>query len=398
MRIIRRYLLRLLLLLIPCRDWSFDVGISFYAIDIVLLVVAFDYLISAGRRFLSKFDVVYLSTGVPGILALLPLILISDFELVLFGVIGLVKFLLYVVGFFWTRDLYREGFYRRSVNRLLFSSFIVFSIIALINFYTLSSYDVDFLGDFFDSISVRPSYIPPNHLQLTYWIRNTSFAGEPNFLAIWSILTYLFLIKTKSGRLFNGLLLLLCGLVTISTFSRIALGILVVLFLSYMYELFSKRKVVFLSLLMAFVPLVSSNVVLDDRVKNIIESAQNRNYSGDDGRLEIFNQSFEIFLSNPFGSALSNYGRVARRFGLSYEPNPHNSYLIWLVEGGVLGIAAFGMFLLSILRNYFLKFGLRETILVSAVLLALFVNVFDKVFGYFLLLVLPLTEKHNAYD
>jgi len=393
MRIFRKYLLWLLLLLIPCRDWSFDVGISFYAIDLVLLVVAFDYLISGGRRWMSKLDCIYLGLAVPGIIALLSLILVGDLELFLFGTIGLVKLLIYVVGFLWTRDLYRKEFFRLSIDRLLFYSFIVFSIIALINFYMVSVYEIDFLGDIFDSISVRPSYIAFNNLQLSFWIRNTSFAGEPNFLAIWSILIYLFLIKTERGKSLNGLLLLLCGLVTISTFSRIALAILVLLVLSYIYQLLSNRKVFFLFLLTLFVALISRNVVLDDRIINGIDSIQNRNYSGDSGRIEIYRQSIELFFRNPNGYAVSNYGRAANRLGTSYEPNPHSSYLMWLLEGGLFGIVWFCVFIFSILRNYLLKFGLHDAILVSTVLLVLHVNVFDKIFGFFLLVLLPLTQK-----
>ena len=397
MRIVRKFLLWLILLLIPFRDWSFDVGISFYAIDIPLVVAALDYIASMYRRRINMIGLIYISLMIPAAIPIICHMLIGEWQFLLFAIIGVIKFLIYVLALLWVKDLYSRKQIKITTDYFAFIAFIIISAAALVNFYTISVLEIDFLGDLFDVVSIRPEYIPENHLKLNFWIRNTSFAGEPNFLGIWSILSYLFLIKSEYGRRYKGFLLFLCGLLVISTFSRIAIALFGILIVSYILQSLRKRWFIILPVILAVLILNPIDFTSMDKFSEIVDSITNRNFKGDDGRLEIFSQAFQLFQNNPLGYGLSNYGRAAERYDMTFEPNPHNSFLIWLVETGVIGLVWFLFFLTAILRSYYRKYGLSDFLVSGSVLLVLFVNVFDKVFGFFLLLFLPLISISNEY-
>lgn len=384
-----RALLYILIILIPLRDWNFAVGFDFYAIDVVavMIVVKFVFDLTIKPVKFAKTELVLLIGILVGVIVSFIPILLS-FSYFTHGLIGLAKLIIYyVVALAFLSEL-RGDFFKRKVLRLQMIYFIGFALLALANFLSVGIGDIDFIGDLFDSVSIRGPEVF-NHLELSFWTRNSSFAGEPNFLAIYALMHYGVVLSTKLNTFSRAIHVVLVALVVISTFSRVGLLLFPILFALNELKLDFRSIFVYLSLILSMFYVLSNIIHADVYVTEILKSIAARDYSGDKGREHIYIQALNIWLNNPLGVGISNYGIAAfDRYGLSGEPNPHNGFLTLLIEQGLLGLFAKLILYAHLLRRVLKNHGAHLFFTMSLILTSVFVNNFDKILGFDLFFIL----------
>ena len=383
-------------MLIPIRDWNFSVGFDFYAIDIVALAIAVIYVLKLVIRpiKLQKTGKLLIFGLLIGLLpSLFSVFLGGDFFI--HGLLGWAKLLVYyLVALAFLSSLRDENFKNEMVKFQL-TYFIVLAVLALVNFITIGLDDADFIGDFFDRISIR-GQVPFNHLQLSFWTRNTSFAGEPNFLAIYALLHYGIVLSARLNQFKRVLHVLLLSLVVISTFSRIALLLLPILIL--LHELKLNFRLVLGYLMLAILIWFGMGRIhnVGDYITEISKSILARDFSGDQGRIKIYKEALTIWQGYPLGVGISNYGMASFDiFGPSGEPNPHNGFLTLLVEQGILGLTAKLFLYAHLLRQVFKHKGVFLFFSMSLILTSVFVNNFDKILGFDLFFILVGYERFS---
>jgi len=70
-----------------------------------------------------------------------------------------------------------------------------------------------------------------------------------------------------------------------------------------------------------------------------IDSLSDRSWQGDGARISTFKDATVLISNDPLGVGASNYYLVgSQTINQAIEPNPHNSYLLILVENGFLGL------------------------------------------------------------
>ena len=384
-----RALLYILIILVPLRDWNFAVGFDFYAIDVFAVLIALKFVIDRtikSVKFANTELVFAIGIVVGVIVSFAPIIL--GFSYFTHGLIGLAKLIIYyVVALALLSELTDDGF-KRKVLKVQMIYFIGFAFLALANFLSVGIGDIDFIGDLFDSISIRGPEVF-NHLELSFWTRNTSFAGEPNFLAIYALMHYGIVLSTKLSAFSRAVHVALVALVVISTFSRVGLLLFPMLFVLNEFKLHFRSIFIYVSLILSMFYVVSNINHADDYIDEIFNSISARDYSGDEGRKHIYNQALNIWLNNPIGVGISNYGMATfDRYGLSGEPNPHNGFLTLLVEQGLLGLFAKLILYAHLLRRVLRSQGTLLFFTMSLILTSVFVNNFDKILGFDLFFIL----------
>lgn len=323
--------------------------------------------------------------------------LINGFSYLIHGIIGLAKLIIYYIVALALLFELRDYKFAMKLFRVQSVYFIILSTLAILNFLSIGIQDIDFIGDFFDQISIH-GYEPKNHLELSFWTRNTSFCGEPNFLAIYSLLHYMFIVSGSRNVLNRAIQVVLVSLLVISTFSRVGLVLLPALLLLNEFSL--KPRAIFIY---SFIPLILITTLskvdyISDYSSKIFESITDRDFGGDDQRLDFYSQAIAIWKKNPIGIGISNYGMAAfDNFGDRGEPNPHNGFLTLLVEQGVFGLLAklilYAYLLWIVLRNKGRNLFVSMVIILSSVA----VNNFDKILGYDLFFILIGNERFRLH-
>ena len=188
---------------------------------------------------------------------------------------------------------------------------------------------------------------------------------------IMSVLLFLLLIQfrklfnfLKSNILFILLLLLIFINVFYFMIGRSAyIGMLIVVSLLIYYKLPIKLKKysIFIPIIFIIILFISSskfNSRLLDSYTVIKEFKLNDNNTVIGDRLDFTRNSFKTIIHNPIlGVGLGGWKQSYLSFdGREFNPpsNPHNQYLLWFCEGGVIGL----LFLLLILFSLF-KEGLK---------------------------------------
>ena len=388
MKLIEKILLFLFILALPIRLWGIKYGFYIYAVDFFSILLSFYYFIfkTKSNKY-NSIQIILIIHAIWVIFVSLLSIIIYKSDIVQIAK-GLMQLLLYDFFFIYFIQKLQNNVHRYFITKLIFYTGIIIVPLSLINFYTNSFFGIDFINDFIKLISIGNLEIDDNYLKLTFWVRNSSFAGEPNFLGMYFLfLLQLSLITTRSF-LFKQIIAILLLIAILSTFSRAAMICSIIVYLNWVIYFF-KRASLYQKIAVCIVVLSSfgyfyfGQIKNNEDVDNLVVSVNSRDFSSDNQRLNIFNQALGIFYKYPFGVGPSNYSVFANKlYGQSGEPNPHNSYLTILVEEGLPGIILMLLLILILLFKLFNYTNIYYIIGFSVLLLALTINDFYKISGY----------------
>ena len=179
--------------------------------------------------------------------------------------------------------------------------------------------------------------------------------------------------------------------------------------LAIMWELPRRYRVgAILIPLVLLLALVATSSKVKERLNAVNVEVQAFNQKGDTTtssgtRLNLWQRSLQSMSENPWagsgvGSWETQYNRLQQKYVPSYQPirgNPHQEYLLWGVELGVLGIAMLVGILYSIYRDSLGMAGAERRALQSSLLgliVAILFNcsLYDALIGDYLCIVLGL--------
>lgn len=388
MEFIEKLLLFLFILALPIRLWGIEHGFYIYAIDVfsILLTVYYYFFRLTNNKFNSIQILLILHSFWIIIISFLSVIIYkSELSQVIKGVLQLLLYDVFLI--FFVQKMQNHA-YRNFISKLTIGTGIVIVPLSLINFYTNSFFGIDFIFDFVKLISIGNLELDDNYLKLTFWIRNSSFAGEPNFLGMYFVFLLQIILVTIRSFFLKQITAIVLLIAILSTFSRAAIicGLIVYLFWTLYYfrrtSLYGKITI-WIVILSSFSYFYFGQLKTTDEIENAILSINSRSFSSDNQRLNIFNQSLNIFSGHPLGVGPSNYSVFANRlYGESGEPNPHNSYLTILVEEGLPGIILMMLLLMDLIIKLFKYTNIYYVIGFSVFLLAMLINDFYKILGY----------------
>lgn len=388
MKLIERLLLFLFILSIPIRLWGIEYGFFIYAIDVfaILLTVYYYLIIKTSNKFNTIQVLLILHSFWIIIISFLSVIIYkSEFSQV---IKGLLQLLLYDVFLIFFVQKMQNFTYRNFISKVVFGTGIVIVPLSLINFYTNSFLGIDFIFDFIKLISIGNLELDDNYLKLTFWIRNSSFAGEPNFLGMYFVFLLQIVLVSIRSFFLKQIIAIVLLIAILSTFSRAA--IICGLIVYVIWTLYFFKQTSLYGQIIIWVLIISSlsyfyigQLKTNDEIENAILSLNSRSFSSDNQRLNIFNQSLNIFSGHPLGVGPSNYSDFANRlYGQSGEPNPHNSYLTILIEEGLPGIILMILLLMNLIIKLFKYTNMYYVIGFAVFLLAMLINDFYKILGY----------------
>lgn len=227
--------------------------------------------------------------------------------------------------------------------------FAVYQVIA----FKLWAYDA-FVFRFFKTSGFTPLAFFKLHLKNILILRPSGFMPDPNFLAayfIFSLWTFEGLIKDK--RLKNVLRLILVSGVLL-TASKTGLAVLLISFILYLIlRSFFLRKSM----------LNTSFVFLPTFKKSIKFEVSERGH--------LFQEAWSAWKNYPwFGIGIGNFRKFYfERNGTWTSAHPHNEYLRFLAELGLVGFVGFLLFNIALLRRLFLEKRIYSIIIVISLLL-----------------------------
>lgn len=388
MLLIEKLLLFLFILALPIRLWGIEHGFYIYAIDVFsILLSAYYYFFKAK---INKFN----SIQVLLILHSFWIIIISVLSVIIYKselsqvIKGVLQLLLYDVFLIYFVQKIQNDSYLNFIYKLILSTGIVIVPLSLINFYTNSFFGVDFIFEFIKIISIGNLELDDNYLKLTFWIRNSSFAGEPNFLGMYFVFLLQIVLVTLRSFLLKQIIAIILLIAILSTFSRAAIICGLIVYIIWTLYFFKRTSLygkisIWLVILSSFSFFYFGQLKSNDEIENAVLSVNSRSFSSDNQRLNIFNQSLNIFSEHPLGVGPSNYSVFANRlYGQLGEPNPHNSFLTTLVEEGLLGIVLMILLLIDLIIKLFKYANIYYVIGFTIFLLAMLINDFYKILGY----------------
>jgi hypothetical protein len=387
MKLIEKVLLFLFVIAIPTRLWSFEISFFIYAVDLFGVFLLIYYIFSYKINSLNSLQVIFIIHIIwILIISLISFFLYKSNEVQLLkGFLSLfVQDLLFIYFF---QKLNCQIFRNYLVNVILITSFIIVPL-SLINFYTNSHFGIDFILEFIKFISIGNLDNDDKYLKLTFWIRNSSFAGEPNFLGMYFVfILQLFFLIIKKNYL-KQIFALTILLAIYSTFSRAAIicGSIVYIFWTFYNIKFKLKKENFIFIILIVCTIIlSSNRLLtyNEEIENLYLSLNNRDFTSDNTRFEIYNEAMSIFFKYPIGIGPSNYSVFTRNmFGFFAQNNPHNSFLTTLVEEGIIGIIILLVTIFFLIRKMLKLTNLILTINIILFFVATLINDFYKITGY----------------
>ena len=227
--------------------------------------------------------------------------------------------------------------------------FAVYQVIA----FKLWAYDA-FVFRFFKITGFTPLAFFKLHLKNTLILRPSGFMPDPNFLAayfIFALWTLEALIKDR--RLKNVLRLILVSgvLLTASKSGIVVLLISVILYFILQILFVNKSSLNSVTLLLP----IFSNSIKSELVE--------REY--------LFKEAWSAWEKYPwFGLGIGNFRRFYfERNGTWVSAHPHNEYLRFLAELGIVGFVGFLLFNIALLRRLFLEKRIYSIIMVISLLL-----------------------------
>ncbi len=383
-----KLLLFLFIFSLPIRLWGIEHGFYIYAVDF------FAILLTAYYFLFKEKNIKYNSIQVILILHSFWIIVISVLSVIIYKselsqvIKGVFQLLLYDVFFIFFIHKIQNKSYLDFIYKLVLSTGILIVPLSLINFYTNSFFGVDFIFEFIKIISIGKMEVNDNYLKLTFWIRNSSFAGEPNFLGMYFVFLLQIVLVNMRSFLLKQIIAIILLISILSTFSRAA--IICGLFVYVMWTLFLFKRIALYGkistcvfLLISFTFIYFGQLKTNDEIETAILSLNDRDFASDNQRLNIFSQSLNIFSDHPLGVGPSNYSVFANRlYGKLGEPNPHNSYLTTLVEEGLLGIVLMILLFTILIIKLFEYTNVYYVVGFIIFLLAMLINDFYKISGY----------------
>lgn len=242
-------------------------------------------------------------------------------------------FYFYLIKYFLDSNI---SFKKTIINVFAFS--IIFSaFFSVIQFFVYYFYQYNIIS----VITNLPFIWTQNNLLDTYaWgpvLRVGGFMVGPNILATTLCLLVPIVLYTNIFR-YQYYILSLLILSLILTLSRTGFAtFLIILLLGLFY-----RKISFKFLLYLLLFLVLALFFIYTNYADIFNTISLRfNVEGVVGsRFDVFSNSFQILLDNPFGVGINNFSEIYFfQYGLKGF-NPHNDWLTLLVELGVIGLIA----------------------------------------------------------
>jgi hypothetical protein len=388
MRLIEKILFFLFILALPIRLWGISTGFFIYFIDVFSIFLASYYFFLQSKS--EKLDYIQILL----ILHALWIIIVSILSVIIYNsdiiqiAKGVLQLILYDVFCIFFVKKMQSNIHRNFISKSIFYTGIIIVPLSLINFYTNSFFEIDFIFEFIKKISIGNIELDDNYLKLTFWIRNSSFAGEPNFLGMYFVFLLQIAFLFIRSLFFKHLAAFVLLIAILSTFSRAAIICGVIVYINWAIYFFKKASIwsklaIWFVIGSSFLFLYSIQLNKVDEIDNAILSISSRDFSSDNQRLNIFNQSLGIFSNYPLGVGPSNYSVYAKNlYGQAGEPNPHNSYLTILVEEGLPGFILLILMLSILLIKLYNNTNIYYVMSFSVFLLALLINDFYKILGY----------------
>jgi len=227
---------------------------------------------------------------------------------------------------------------------------IIFSLIMGSFLVAITSLIYKFLGQLTFDGRLAAWYLSPNHLAMYL---------APGFILAWWVV---FTSESKKQQIVFSLAILLSGLVLYFTFSYGAwLGILgaiaVALFLAFKASLLKKRKIIIISLLVFIIFLaIGCWQGESEKMINLLKFDR----SSWQSRLMVWQATGKILESHwlfGIGPGLfqKHYLAVQSFFSVPYlewaVPQPHNLFLAWWLQGGLLGLIGFLVLLVTYFKD-----------------------------------------------
>jgi O-antigen ligase len=388
LKLIEKLLFFLFIIAIPIRLWGINYGFYIYAVDFFSILLLFYYFLTKTKdNKYNVFQILLIIHAIWVIIVSLLSVIIYKSDIMQIAK-GLMQLLLYDLFFIYFIQKLQNNVHRNFITKLIFYTGIIIVPLSLINFYTNSFFGIDFINDFIKLISIGNLELDDNYLKLTFWIRNSSFAGEPNFLGMYFLFLLQLSLITIRRFFLKQIVAILLLLAILSTFSRAAMICSIIVYLNWTIYFFKQislcqKIAVYLVVFSSFGCFYFGQIKNNEEFENLVLSVNSRDFSSDNQRLNIFNQAFGIFYRYPFGVGPSNYSVFANKlYGQSGEPNPHNSYLTILVEDGLPGIILMLLLIILLLIKLFNYTNIYYVIGFGVFLLALTINDFYKITGY----------------
>jgi hypothetical protein len=388
MKLTEKLLLFFFILALPLRLWGIEYGFFIYAIDAFsILLILYYLLFNVNKKKYNGIQLLLLSHSFWIIISSLLAVLIYKSELsqVITGVLQLLSYNIFLIYFV---EKIQDDSYLNLILRFIFSTGIVIVPLSLINFYTNSFLGIDFIFDFIKLISIGNLELDDNYLKLNFWIRNSSFAGEPNFLGMYFVFLLQLVLVMVRSFLLKQIIAIILLIAIISTFSRAAIICGLIVYLIWTFYFFNRTSLngkisVLVIFLCSFSFFYLGGLETNDDIENVMLSVNSRSFSSDNERLKIFNQALNIFSEHPLGVGSSNYSVYANRlYGELGEPNPHNSFLTTLVEEGLIGIGLMVLLFIHLIMKLFRFTNIYFIIGFIVFIFPLFINDFYKILGY----------------
>jgi O-antigen ligase len=258
---------------------------------------------------------------------------------------------------------------RRTVEWILIGVISFAACVGILQYFTQSSLGLFVLGE--PHIAIETKGVAKLALGPLTTLRSYGLFAHPNIFGGYLVFALFLLVRrTRSLKVLNVALFLVCFSALLLTFSRSAIVAFVLMMLYFFFQKRAKiltKKIVAVALVLVGFLLVSSlGQVLMQRFSQGDQLAF-------DERALYLDISWEMFKSNPMGVGAGNYTMAMSEYSpvklMPWQFQPvHNIYLLVLNELGVLGFLIF----LALLSCAFYKQKAYRPLLVALMLIGVF--------------------------
>ncbi|MGP4062876.1 O-antigen ligase family protein [Halobacillus sp. H74] len=177
---------------------------------------------------------------------------------------------------------------------------------------------------------------------------------DPNYFVFYNTLFFTFYLCNR-GSWKNNTGLLLCLITCVLTFSRGGLLILMIIFMVYFFLNKSANQWrLLISTFTFFLITWVSSQAMNFSILDILQSRfQDFSDDGGSGRFELWGRAWDLFSTNPLVGIGANNFADYNAFEYGENLVVHNTFLEVLVESGIIGLFAYGLFVFTVLIQIF---------------------------------------------